>query len=144
MITVNVDDHGAVSRFVRRFGFDVQSAVQAKLSGSVLRVRTGTLRSSINTKIDESATSVTATIGTNVKYAAVHEFGFHGTVTVRAHLRHITQAWGRPIAPTVQHVGAYSRRMNLPERSFLRSTMREMTPAFQSGIEDAAGEELRR
>ncbi len=129
---------GSLSRAVARLGLEMMRRVKAKLSGPVLKVRTGILRSSVNfSGPRETATGVTGSVGTKVRYAAVHEFGFHGTVSVRAHLRQITQAFGRPIAPTSVNVSAHSMRMNLPERSFLRSTLRDMTPEIRAELDQA-------
>lgn len=134
-----------LARAITRLGLELQRKVQGeKLSGQVLHVRTGVGRSSINLKVDQSATAVTASVGTPLSYMRAHELGFHGTVSVRAHLRQITQVFGHPIAPTTQHVGAHSRRMNLPERSFLRSSLREMQTAIQSGVAEAVHQELHR
>jgi phage gpG-like protein len=128
---------GNLRRAVAKIGLDMQRRVMEKLSGEVLKVRTGVLRSSINFRgPEETATGVTGSVGTKVKYARVHEFGFHGTVNVKAHIRQVTQVFGRPISAT-QHVRAHSMRMNLPERSFLRSTLREMTPEIKAGLESA-------
>lgn len=102
---------------------------QDKLSGQVLRNRTGRLRRSITTRVQTSATAVIGTVGTNVEYAAAHEFGFHGIVTVREHLR-------RAKAGMFQ-VRAHSRRVNLPERSFLRSALRDLTPQIKDEISQA-------
>lgn len=44
------------------------------------------------------------------------------TVTVKAHTRKITQAWGRPISPTVVSVRSFSRRQHfgrLPARPYV-------------------------
>lgn len=44
------------------------------------------------------------------------------TVTVKAHTRRITQAWGRPISPTVVAVRSHSRKQHfgkLPARPFV-------------------------
>lgn len=50
------------------------NTVQNKyLNGGALNVRTGLLRRSISQRTDQ--TSLVATIGTNVEYAAIHEFG---------------------------------------------------------------------
>jgi phage gpG-like protein len=131
-----------LARALKRLQLDfIREVVSGKLSGQVLRRRTGSLASSINpgggvTRFEETDTSLTAFIGTNIKYAHVHEYGFQGTVTVRAHLRRITQVFGRPVTAT-QNVGSYTRRMNLPERSFLRSTLREMEPRIRSEMEQA-------
>jgi phage gpG-like protein len=116
-----------VARTVMRLGIELQRRVQAeKLSGQVLKVRTGSLRSSINTAVSRSAEEVTATVGTNISYGRVHEYGFDGEVSVKAHLPQIKEAFGRPIAPRLVEVRAHERHMRLPERSFLRSALAEM------------------
>lgn len=102
-----------------------------KLSGQVLRVgkRGGRLRRDINYRVERSGKAVYGTVGTNVNYGRVHEYGFKGTVSVRAHLREVKQAFGKPLQEAKQvFVRAHSRQMNLPERSFLRSALREMQP----------------
>jgi phage gpG-like protein len=133
-----------IARAVTKLGFELQRKVQSeKLSGQVLKVRTGTLRSSINTRVDQGADSVTATVGTNIRYGRVHEYGFDGSQSVRAHLRHITEAFGRPIRPTTQNVGAYTRHVHLPERSFLRSALREMQPQIEAELSAAVAQAVR-
>ena len=52
---------------------------QNKLSGQVLRVRSGRLRSSISHRLEPIGQDLTARVGTNVVYARIHEFG--GTIT---------------------------------------------------------------
>lgn len=101
-------------RAVERLSITVQSDVKEnKLTGQVLHVRSGTLRRSINRKVDEDARGIMATVGTNVIYGRVHEYGFQGQVNVREHTR-------------MGHtVSAHTRQVDLPERSFLRSTLRE-------------------
>jgi phage gpG-like protein len=134
-----------LARAVTRLGLELQRKVQAeKLSGQVLRVRTGSLRSSINTEISESADAVSASVGTNIRYGRVHEYGFDGKVGVRAHLRRIAEAFGRPIRPTTQSVRAHSRHIHLPERSFLRSALREMQPQIEAGLREAVAQEIRK
>jgi phage gpG-like protein len=49
------------------------------------------LRGSINYRVDEEAERIVGRVGTNVKYAAYHEYGFRGTVNVRPHARVISQ-----------------------------------------------------
>ena len=55
--------------------FETGYVKRNKLSGQVLNVRTGTLRRSIAYRIESGDTFVTAKIGTNVIYAAIHEYG---------------------------------------------------------------------
>jgi phage gpG-like protein len=100
--------------------------VQDKLSGQVLKVRTGTLRRSIDQAVTDEGANVVGTVSTNVKYARVHEYGFKGVVTVRESLRTIRQAFGRPIDAKQITVRAHSRKMDLPERSFLRSALADL------------------
>lgn len=94
----------------------------SKLSGQVLRNRTGTLRRSIAPQASfPEGGELTGKVGTNVSYARVHENG--GVFRVPGHTRMITQAFGRPIAPVRVNVSAYSVRF--PERAFLRPSLKE-------------------
>jgi phage gpG-like protein len=110
---------------------------ERKLSGQVLKNRTGTLRRKINYAIRETVSEISAAVGVKLSYAAVHEYGFDGVVSVKEHLRTIKQAWGRPIAPTEVAVHAHSRHMHLPERSFLRSSLRERGPSIREALSAA-------
>lgn len=123
----------------------VRTVKQNKLTGQVLHVRSGRLRRSIHSEVSSTETAVTGIVGTNVEYAAAHEYGFTGTESVRQHLRTITQAFGRAIkggAVQVQ-VSAHSRQVNLPERSFLRSALREMAPEITMQLRQAVNNALR-
>lgn len=116
----------AVSRLTLQL---LRKVKEEKLSGQVLRNRTGTLRRSINPKFEQGATSYAGYVGTNLVYARAHELGCHKTVTVREHLVHITSAFGQALkSPVTFTMPAHQMRMNLPERSFLRSALEEMRP----------------
>jgi len=67
----------AAFKAMRLGSFLIQGHIQErKLSGQVLRVRTGRLRSSVTNKVKRiGKTSVVGVIGTNVVYARAHEFG---------------------------------------------------------------------
>jgi phage gpG-like protein len=135
--------NAGLARAIARLGIALQNHVQQdKLSGQVLNVRSGTLRSSIHAEICKNATEMTATVFTDLDYAAAQEFGFSGTVNVRASLRLIKQAFGRPIVAKTVTVQAHSRRMDLPERSFLRSALDDMEPDISAGVEDALREAI--
>jgi phage gpG-like protein len=61
---------------VKRLGIMLLNKVKSeKLSGQVLNVKTGRLRRSINMKFTSSANSASASVGTNLVYARIHEFG---------------------------------------------------------------------
>jgi hypothetical protein len=109
-----------------------------KLSGQVLKNRTGHLRASIAEQVTTDGTKVTGKVGIfsgpTLVYGRVHEYGFTGPVQVREHVRIISQAFGHPIPDTATTVRAYVRQVNLPERSFLRSALAEQRDAIVAGI----------
>lgn len=109
----------------------VQVLSKEKLSDDVLKVRSGRLRRSINTQVTQSGDLVTGIVGTNVEYAAAHEYGFNDTVSVAESLRRVKS--GKTVT-----VRAHSMHMNLPERSFLRSALREKQPEIRDEIVQAA------
>lgn len=111
---------------VGQLAFKLENKVKGKLNGEVLKRRTGLLRRSINDRVIAEGDSVTGIVSTAVVYARAHEYGFDGMVSVRAHLRTIKQAFGRAISPVTFPVAAHSMHMKLPEKSFLRSSLREM------------------
>jgi len=83
-------------------------------------IDTGRLRNSITMKVEGDAVKV----GTNVEYAAIHQFGgrIDRTVLVRAHRRLVTQAFGRRLRrPRMTDVRGHARRMRIeiPARPFL-------------------------
>lgn len=117
-------------------------SVSGKLSGQVLKRRTGTLARSVtqSPRTFEAGDQVVGTVGVAditgnggrapVKYGRAHEYGFQGAVTVKQHLRLIKQAFGKPLkTPVFSTVRAHTVNVNLPERSFLRSALREMHAA---------------
>jgi phage gpG-like protein len=111
---------------VQREGVRILALVKRKVSGAVLKNRTGTLRRKLNVRFTETPNEMSASVGLKLAYAAAHEYGFDDVVTIREHLRTITQAFGRPLAAPVSFtMPAHSRHMHLPERSYLRSTLRE-------------------
>ena len=109
-----------------------------KLSGQVLKNRTGTLRRKVNECVTESPNSIVGQVGVRLSYAAAHEYGFDGQETVRAHLRTIKQAFGRPLAEAKEvQVRSFTRHMKIPERSFLRSSLRELKPQIERDLRAA-------
>ena len=100
------------------------------------------LKSSIDLQIDQDNDRISATVSSNSRYASVHEYGFVGTVAVKASLRRITEAFGHPISEKTINVGPYRRRMELPERSFMRSALEDMDPAIRDEVEAALLEAL--
>jgi hypothetical protein len=132
-----------IARAITQLGIDLQRKIQEEeLSGQMLAVRSGALKSSIDLQIDQSGDDVSATVSSDSAYSHAHEYGFPGTVDVRASLRRITQAFGRPISEKTINVRSYRRRMDLPERSFMRSALEDMDPAIRDEVEAALREAL--
>lgn len=128
-----------------RIALKLQAKVQReKLTGQVLKVKTGTLRRSVEQLVKDSGDSVLAVVSSNLSYARTHEFGFNGTASVKEHVRTIKQAFGKSIAPTQVNVKSHSRNVDLPERSFLRTSLRELDSAgvIKEEITKAIGVEL--
>jgi len=94
---------------------------ERRLSGArprFLGVVSGRLRSSIAVSITTHVgDEYRANIGTNVKYAKVHELGFQGDVFVRSFVRHTKKG--------TQFVRPHSRKMNIKARPFLRPAIED-------------------
>lgn len=138
----------ARSRLVESVGRSVLrlkvKIVTQKLSGQVLKRRSGTLARSVEEKVLEQGAEVLGIVSTNTEYAAKHEYGFKGPESVKAHLRTMKQAWGRPLAePREVQVGAFTRNVNFPERSFMRSALDDMREGIVGDMVKSVGEALK-
>jgi hypothetical protein len=109
--------------------------VEENLSGAVLQSRTGALGRAINLTVD----GLSASVGFDADaapYGAAQEFG----ATIPAHLIAVKNA--KALAFLVGGERVFAKRVmfpgvRLPERSFLRSALSDMTPDIQNQI--AAG-----
>jgi phage gpG-like protein len=116
-----------------------------KLSGGVLNVRSGALRSSIVADVSLDANGACATIGSNgdVKYAAIQEYGgktsAHEILPVKTQALAFVAGGALHFARKVEHPGSV-----IPERSYLRSTLDEMSDEIVAALADAAVESLER
>lgn len=118
-----------LKRALQFLGIGLVAHIQkTKLRGQRLNQRTGRLSASVHEETVESAAGITTHVGTNVKYARPHEYGFQGPVQYKAHIRTIKQAFGRPIAPTVTHVRARVVKMNIGEKRMFRDSLAEFQP----------------
>lgn len=105
-----------------------------KLNGQVLNRITGRLARSIANKVTTSSDAVIAKIFSSgdVKYAGIHEFGGktmpHVIVPKKAQALH----FGGKFYAKVNHPGS-----NMPVRSFLRSSLREMSTEISLGMKEA-------
>lgn len=133
--------HARLLQIMQKVGFDLTGYVQQnKLQGQALHHRTGWLSSHVHPSTTDNGGSVTTTVGVDsraVPYAAIHEYGFSGQEHVKAHTRIQTVCFGRPIDPIEVNVAAFSRTMNMPERSYLRSSLRERIDTYVQWIRGA-------
>jgi phage gpG-like protein len=104
-----------------------------KLSGQVLNRRSGRLSRSIHNTVSDNGETVVGIVGTNVVYAAYQEYGFQGTEQVRQHLSHSSA--GREYV-----VRSYSRDVNYPAHSFIRSAYKDKEETYSHAFEDMAKE----
>ena len=114
----------AVAKKVRALTVNLQRHIVAdKLQGQVLRHRSGALGRSITTEVSTSGATTTGEVFSagDVKYAAIHEFGFHGVESCLSVL-------GKP----------FTRQVDLPERSFMRSSLEDHAERIVAGIREAA------
>jgi hypothetical protein len=139
--TIEPKIYDSLLKTITILSIQLQSNIKSqKLSGQVLKTKTGTLRRSINqaTRQDESSISGIVGIGEDAKkYGVMHEFGFSGTENIKAHLRTIKQAFGKSIAPKTINIRGHSRVVNYPEHSFMRSALTDMNDEIIQKINKA-------
>jgi len=116
-----------------------------KLAGSVLNARSGALRASIAADVSADGDGVRASVGSNgdVKYAAIQEFGgktaAHEILPVKAQALSFVAGGALRFARRVEHPGSL-----IPERSYLRSSLDEMSGTIVAALAEAAAEVLER
>lgn len=121
----------------------LSDTIKQKLSGSVLRARTGKLRESIYARVYMGNTNVTLSFGSrgDVPYASIHEYGGvinHPGVMSRdkGFMLNNRSAYG----PSV--LLGYTKRAKphnipIPKRSYIKSTRDEMLPSINSKLREA-------
>lgn len=123
----------------------LEARVKQKLSGKVLNVRSGDLRASIFRKVEQVATTIVGAVGSaGVKYARIHEYG--GTIKHPGGTKYyIDKATGLArFISNKSELAAWAFPMTrphdikIPERSYLRSSLREMAGEIMKGLKEAA------
>ena len=124
-------------RSITRLGIDLQRLLQQDSDGGqALRSRARPLKSRADLRVEQSSGTITASVCTDLRNVSSRA----GTPNIRASLRHARGAFIRPIAKKVMGVPAGDRGPALPERSFLRSALDNMTPAVRDGVEATLAE----
>ena len=126
--------HATMKRLVIALSRHVK---EDKLSGLVLKNRTGNLRRSINETVKlKSDHEIRGYVGTNSVYAAIHEYGGvtapHVIMPQNVKALRFIQGGGTVFAKVVNHPGS-----RMPERSFLRSALSDMKNKIESELSTA-------
>ena len=136
--------HAALLKKVSTLTLKLEAKIKQKLSGDVLKVRTGKLRRSIHSRVDATSTSVTglAASSGDVKYAGLHEFGgktkAHIIEPQNAKALAFQMSGKQVIVKRVNHPGSV-----IPARSFMRSSLKDMRDEIVEGMNEAAAEATR-
>jgi phage gpG-like protein len=126
-----------LAQAVERLSRALREDVERNLSGAVLQQRSGQLASSIEVAVEQSGVSVTATLGTDVPYAAIHEYG--GLIPARELLPRSARALAFPWQGRQRFFKRVSLpAVEMPERSFLRSALEEAEPEIRAALTAAA------
>lgn len=139
---------------ITRLALKLESHVKSnKLSGQVLHVVTGALRSGIFNEVLEEGEAIFGKVVAprDVPYAAIHEFG--GTIhhPARVHTTYHQIKGGElqyrfsrmsKAHIAIDHQGT-AYQINMPERSYLRSSLRDLRHEIIDGMTNAVKEGLR-
>lgn len=130
-----------IRRTINALTLRLQRTVQEDmLTGQRLKVQSGRLRGSVSSKVVEDQNFIEGTVGAGgalVPYAFTHEFGLNGSMGVKAHLRTIKQAFGRPISPRQINVKAHSRNVRFKELRFMRDSLDMIAKIVPKNIDSA-------
>ncbi len=112
-----------------------------KLMGAVLNARSGALRDSIGAEVLADGDGVFATVGSfgDVKYAAIQEYGgktaAHEILPAKTQALAFVAGGAQRFARKIEHPGS-----RIPERSYLRSSLEEMSDEIASSLAEATAE----
>jgi phage gpG-like protein len=121
----------ALTAGITKATLQMQQHVQVdKLSGQVLHHRSGKLINSVRViPVHQEGTALVGAVeaaGGPAFYGRVHEYG--GTFTY--------------VRPSKKH-GSTQVTVHFPERSFMRTSIEELTPKIEAGLTDAVAEGVR-
>lgn len=144
--------HAALLRKIHELTIKLEAHVKTvHLSGPTgpdsLSVRSGNLRSGVFQEVTDNGSSITGMVAAprDVPYAAIHEFGgvinspggtpyFIDSKSGQATFVSKESAMADRLPVTAAHI------IHMPERSYLRSSLREMRDEILAGLQDAVRE----
>lgn len=122
---------------MERLGGVLRDRVERNLSGEVLQRRSGRLAGSIAVSVERAGAGATASVGSDVSYAAIHEYG--GTIPARTILPQSARALAFPWRGQQRFFKRVTLpAVTLPERSFLRAALAETEPEIRAALAAAA------
>ncbi|MGB6537322.1 MAG: hypothetical protein WBF58_15315 [Xanthobacteraceae bacterium] len=115
---------------------ELTAKIEQKLSGGVLKSKSGALAGSIGATIDDDASagvSVRIATSPNIKYAAIHEYG--GTIAPHQ----VVPDKAKALAFLVGGKQVFAARVQLPaivmpQRSYMRSSLAEMADQIRDEL----------
>lgn len=141
--------HARLKETVSDEAVKLEGLVKAKLSNQVLHVRSGALRNSIFQSVIDEENRVEGRVFSSgdVKYAAIHEFG--GVIHSPGGTAYIVTPGG--LAEFISNAAAIGLNLprtaphdiNMPERSFLRSSLRDRAELIKEHMLKAVREGAR-
>lgn len=151
MIALNIDATGAIGKLraladktragvrnaVAASAQRLVKLVQAKLSGEVLNTRSGALRASIRAETDETS----ACISSDLPYARIQEYGGRIAMPeiVAVNAKALAFSYGGKLVFATR---ATAHAIDIPERSYMRSSLAEFEPGFVDDIRKVAAEAI--
>ena len=120
-------------RGMRAATIDVAGRVKELINGEVLNRRTGRLWKSIQPEVAERLGRVIGIVGTDVKYAAIHEFG--GIIRPRSESGRLAFRIGDDFVMTSQ--------VEMPRRPFMSRAATERTPQIKRLLAKYVMQEVR-
>ncbi len=129
--------NASLAQAVAELGRALYLRVERNLSGAVLRRRSGRLAASVAVAVERRGSAVSATLKTDVPYAAIHEYG--GILPARL----VLPQRGRALAFPWRGQERFFARVSvppaaMPERSFMRSALADMAPEIRAALTRAA------
>lgn len=110
----------------------LKGQIQEKMSGKVLKVRTGRLRSSVTTRVEMQGKDILGKVGSNVVYAPVHEYG--ATITAKK---------GEYLRFQVEGHWVSVKSVKIPRRPIWEPTLKENREKINALFRQALYEVLR-
>jgi phage gpG-like protein len=127
---------------------------QDKLSGQVLNVRSGKLSRSIDQVVLQNGDEIVGVVSTSVKYARIHEYGgvikqrertatLYRSIDKDGNFKHNGRFVSKSKSNFATDHAMGARVITMPERSFLRSSLRDMRQQIVQGLRAAAHQGMR-